>query len=110
MHTVLLALAAPTAALVVFVIGGFFIQHRLDGPNAFIVVVDRRTYRSAGRRITAALAAGDTARAHAGLVALRRWLRREIHTGPKRRRLEYARALKQWELTAGQAGFAGVVH
>lgn len=109
MHPAMRVLALYAVGAAVFMILVVITRRRLDGPNATIVVVDRRTYRSACRRITAALAAGDTARAHAGLVALRLWLRGEIHTGPKRRRLEYARALEQWELTAEQAGFAGVV-
>lgn len=109
MRLVLLALAAPAAMLVVFVIGAFFTQRWLERPGAPIVVVDRRTYRSAQKRIAAALAVGEQARTHAGLVALRLWLRREIHTGPKRRRLGYARDLERWELAAEQAGFAGVV-
>ncbi|MEU7802554.1 hypothetical protein AB0B10_25170 [Micromonospora arborensis] len=84
-------------------------SRRIDGPDASIVVVDRRTYLLAPKRITAALDQDDLARAHSGMTALRLWLKQEIRYGPKRRRREYAHALEQWELRAEQAGFAGIV-
>ena len=99
------------SVLIVLVIGGslfailaFFEGRRLGGPGKPIVVVDRRTYRLAEKRIQEALDRGDLRRAHFGVVALRGWLRGEIHTGPKRRRAAYAHALEQWELRAAEAG------
>ncbi|MDM4723492.1 hypothetical protein QTQ03_29380 [Micromonospora sp. WMMA1363] len=105
----LLPLLVPAVGLALFAVTAIFVGRRLDGPDRPIVVVDRRTYRLAQRRIEVALDDKDLARAHAGLVALRLWLRGEIQTGPRRRRAEYAAALEQWELRADQAGFPGIV-
>ncbi len=77
----------------------FVYFHRtLDGPNATICVVDRRTMRLAQRRITDATAAGAYVRAFAGTTALLKWLNSEIKTGPARHRTEYAVLRERWEL------------
>lgn len=81
------------------------IARRVDGPNAPIVVVDRRTYRIALVRINRAAAVGNLNRAYAGHLSLCMWLRGEIGSGPKRRRVEYAHALDMAELRAEQAGY-----
>ncbi|MEV4212544.1 hypothetical protein [Micromonospora sp. NPDC049662] len=109
MPPILQALLVPAGGLLLFALLVPIISRRIDGPNAPIVVVDRRTYRLAQKRITAALDQDDLVRAHFGMTALRLWLKHEIRTGPKRRRREYAHALEQWELRAEQAGFAGIV-
>ncbi|MET8234849.1 hypothetical protein ABZS77_29655 [Micromonospora sp. NPDC005298] len=109
MHPLLQALIVPAAGFVVFAVAVAIVRRRIDGPGRSIVVVDRRTYRLAGRRVAEALAAGELARAHAGMTAIRLWLRSEIHTGPSRRRVEYARALEQWEMQAERAGHRGVL-
>jgi hypothetical protein len=67
----------------------------LDRP---IVVVDRRTYRGARKRAAMLTENGDLIRAKSGLTAMRLWLRYEINTGPKRRRIRYAADLEQLEL------------
>jgi hypothetical protein len=51
-----------------------------------IVVVDRRTYRIARRKITALMGLGEYARAKFGLTATQLWLRHEVRTGPGRHR------------------------
>lgn len=67
--------------------------------NRPIVVVDRRTYRNARRRVDALIASGDLVRARSGIAAMRLWLRDEIHTGARRRAIGYAADLEQLELT-----------
>jgi len=66
--------------------------------NRPIVVVDRRTYRSARKRVGALVEAGDLVRAKSGITAMSIWLRYEIQTGPKRHRIRYAADLEQLEL------------
>ena len=63
-----------------------------------IVVVDRRTYRIARRKIVALMDRGDYTRAKSGVTAAMLWLRYEIRTGPKRRRIRYAADLEQIEI------------
>lgn len=63
-----------------------------------IVVVDRRTYRAARQKIAALMDRGDYSRAKSGVTATRLWLRREICTGPRRRRIRYAADLEQLEI------------
>ena len=63
-----------------------------------IVVVDRRTYRSARRKIAVLIDQGDYTRAKFGITATMLWLRREIRTGPRRRRVQYAADLEQLEV------------
>lgn len=91
----LLALGIPAALGV-----AAFLHYRrtMDGPDAPIVVVDRRTMRLAQRRIPEAIEAKRWARANAGLISLIAWLRRERRTGPRRHRVAYAYALEQAEL------------
>jgi hypothetical protein len=67
-----------------------------------IVVVDRRTYRSARRKITALMDQGDYTRAKFGVTAAKLWLRYEIRTGPKRHRVRYAADLEQLESTEAE--------
>jgi len=110
MEPILSVLTVLVIMGMLFAIPAYFEGRRLDGPEKPIVVVDRRTYRLAEKRIQDALDRGDLSRAHFGVVALRGWLRREIHTGPKRRRAAYAHALEQWELRAANAGLGADVH
>lgn len=63
-----------------------------------IVVVDRRTYRSARRKIAALMDQGDYTLAKFGVTATMLWLRREIRTGPRRRRIQYAADLEHLEV------------
>jgi hypothetical protein len=63
-----------------------------------IVVVDRRTYRIARRKIAALMDRGDYTRAKFGVTAAKLWLRYEVRTGPKRRRVRYAAELEQLEI------------
>jgi hypothetical protein len=100
MHPVLMALAAPAAMGLVFLIALPIMSRIIDGPGKPIVVVDRRTYRLAERRVAQAEQDGNLVRAHAGATAIRLWLRREVHSGPKRRRLQRSRQLEWWELQA----------
>lgn len=106
--SVLLPVLAPLAgfAFLWFVVFPWVSRRWVDGPNAPIVVVDRRTYRLAERRIDAAMKTGDWPRVHVGMIAARLWLRHEIATGPARRRIEYAHELEMWELVAEEGGFA----
>ncbi len=93
--TPLLALGVPLlAAAAVFV----YYYRTLDGPNATICVVDRRTMRLAQRRITEATETGAYVRAFGGVTALLNWLNREIKTGPARHRTEYVALRERWEL------------
>jgi hypothetical protein len=80
-----------------------------------ITVVDERTYRAAVRTVTDLMASGDPhdlTRANSGLHSMRRWLRYELHTGPKRRRIKMAARLEQAELWQAQVhealGIAGI--
>jgi hypothetical protein len=66
--------------------------------NRPIVVVDRRTYRGARKRVGALTEAGDLVRAKSGITAMGLWLRYEIQTGPERHRARYAADLEQLEL------------
>jgi hypothetical protein len=63
-----------------------------------IVVVDRRTYRIARRKITALMDQGDYTRVKFGVTATALWLRYEIRTGPRRHRIQYAADLEQLEV------------
>ncbi len=84
--TPLLILGPIALAAAVFF---FWCKRTMDGPDAPIVVVDRRTMHSAIRRVERALNADDLTRAYAGLTALTTWLGHEIVTGPRRYRAEY---------------------
>lgn len=66
--------------------------------NRPIVVVDRRTYRGARRKVDVLISAGEVVRAKSGVTAMRLWLRYEIRTGPKRHRVRYAADLEQLEI------------
>ena len=98
MNPVVLIVAVPAATILVVVTLGAIVQRHIDGPTAAIVVVDRRTYRLAERRIAQAAADGNPVRAHAGIATACQWLRHEIHTGPKRHRVRYAAELERLEL------------
>jgi hypothetical protein len=71
-----------------------------------IVVVDRRTYRAARRKITALMDRDDWLRAKFGVTAAMLWLRDEVRAGPKRRRLRYAAELERLEVLADQVNRA----
>lgn len=65
MNPILLAAGVPVAGLALFgALVLLLVGRRIDGPDRPIVVVDRRTFRLAQRRIDDAVAAGDRARAH----------------------------------------------
>ena len=99
----MLTLALVFGAGAVITLAAFlYLRHALDGPNASITVVDRRTMRSAKTRINKAMDTGDVARAYTGLTSLITWLRYEVQTGPRRYRVEYARELEVAELTKSQ--------
>ena len=87
---------------IAFLIGVFLIGRRIDGPNASIVVVDRRTYRLARKRVEQAMAEGNWLRAYAGIQAQKAWLRGEIHTGPAGGGARHASNLERLELFAVQ--------
>jgi hypothetical protein len=75
-----------------------------------IVVVDRRTYRIARRKITALMDRDDYAHAKFGVTAAILWLRYEVRTGPKRHRIRYAADLEQMEIIeAGVNEFLGLL-
>lgn len=95
----LLAVGVPAA---LGVAAFLHFRRTMDGPDAAIVVVDRRTMRLAQKRIAVALADGRLVRANAGLISLIRWLRQQRHTAPQRRRASYAAALEQAELHKAQ--------
>lgn len=101
MHTVLLALAGPTALGVVM--GVVICWDRLREPHRDptkpFSVVDRRTYRDGQRRLARLVDAGDVPRADYVIEAMRQWLRTEIHTGRKSRRAWCAAQLEQLEMT-----------
>src|SRR5437016_904222 len=71
-------------------------------PTRPMAVVDPRTYRDARRRIRRLLATGDIMRARHVMHAICVWLRGEIHTGRRSRRVRRARELEQWELQLQQ--------
>ncbi len=91
----LLAIGFP---LLLAVIAFVYFRVTLDGPNATICVVDRRTMRLAQRRVAEATEAGAYVRAFGGATALLNWLNREIKTGPARYRAEYVALRERWEL------------
>lgn len=98
---------APVLALgIPAVIGVLFFawcKRAMDGPDAAIVVVDRRTMRSAIRKIATAQEAGDIHRAAAGLTALSGWLRDEIAAGPRRYRAGFTDLKRQVDATLAAA-------
>ena len=104
MRTILLAAAPVTAIALIF--GAVVLWDRLRepfrDPTRPMAVVDGRTYRDAQRRIQRLLDAGDTMRARYLMHAICVWLRSEIHTGRKSRRLRRAADLEQWELRLEQ--------
>jgi hypothetical protein len=67
-------------------------------PCVPVAVVGRRSYRRAVGRVNEAEVVGDFMAARLGIMALCFWLRQQIHTGPARYRVEYARHLEYWEL------------
>jgi hypothetical protein len=104
MRMVLLAAGPLAAAALVF--GVVVLWDRLREPHRDptrpMAVVDARTYRDAQRRIERLIAAGDTRRARHLMHAICVWLRGEIHTGRKSRRVHRAAALEQWQLRLQQ--------
>lgn len=94
----------PLAALVIF--AAVILWDRLREPHRDptrpMAVVDPRTYRVAQRRIGRLLDTGDVLRARYLMHATCVWLRREIHTGRKSRRVRRAHELEQWELRLEQ--------
>jgi hypothetical protein len=93
MNPILVAVLVSVAGLALFAGAVLVLLRRIDGPDRPIVVVDRRTYRLAARRIDAAFAERDLTRAHAGINAVCRWLRSKIRTGSSRRRVTYTQLL-----------------
>ncbi len=69
-------------------------------PRRPVAVVDERTYRQAARTVSELLATGDGSdlvKAHFAITAILGWLRYEISTGRRSRRVNRARRLEQWE-------------
>lgn len=73
------------------------------GRTSLIVVVDERTRRGAVNAIEQAFADGNYNRAHAGLTAMCKWLKQEIRTGRKSKRLERVAFLEQAEMQLAEA-------
>jgi hypothetical protein len=96
---------APLAALA-FVLGAVIVWDRLREPRRDparpMAVVDARTYRDAKRRVRRLLDAGDTMQARTLMHAMCLWLRREVHTGRKSRRVRRVADLEQWQLRLEQ--------
>lgn len=70
-----------------------------------IAVVDERTSRQADAAWDLLLASGDEfdlVHAASVAIAVKHWLRYEIHTGRKSRRARRAARLEQWELRLEQ--------
>lgn len=66
-----------------------------------VAVVDERTYRYAARAVDELLRSGgstDQVRAKFAITAITLWLRSEVRTGRKARRMERAARLERWEL------------
>jgi hypothetical protein len=78
-----------------------FREPRRD-PRRVAAVVDERTYRAACRRFDQLLQLGELVRARSTAIAIRCWLRSEIHTGRRSRRVRRAAQLEQWELRLGR--------
>ncbi|GAB3278315.1 hypothetical protein GCM10027589_04370 [Actinocorallia lasiicapitis] len=72
--------------------------HHRDPRRGIVAVVDRRTYRDAARAADQLIALGEIVKAHHTIIGIELWLRGEIQIGPRRRRIEYAAALEQWQL------------
>lgn len=104
MRTVVLAAGPLVAAALIF--GVMVLWDRLREPHRDptrpMAVVDGRTYRDAQRRIQRLLAAGDTMRARHLMHAICVWLRYEVRTGRKSRRVRRAADLEQWKLRLEQ--------
>lgn len=105
MNPVVLALLGPAG--IGLVLGVVILIDRLREPHRDprrpCVVVDRRTFRDARRRVEKLAAAGDFSRAWAGCVAICTWLKSERHYGNARRRAWFAEQLATW--TAQRAEF-----
>jgi hypothetical protein len=105
----LTAAIIPAAALLIF--AAVVVWDRLREPHRHptrpCAVVDPRTYRDAQRRVTRLLDAGDPIGARHVMHAMCVWLRQEIHTGPKRRRVLRASQLEQWQLRLAQTRTGG---
>jgi hypothetical protein len=67
-----------------------------------VVVVDRRTYRIAQRKIPLLMEHGDYTRAKSAITATGLWLRSQVRTGPRRHRVRYAADLEQLDLAAAE--------
>ncbi len=100
MRHLLLGLAGPLA--VGLVLGAAITWDRLREPHrdprGAFAVVDQPTLNDALRRFTRLVDAGDLFRARVIAKQACLWLRHEIHTGPKRKRVRRAAELEQWEL------------
>jgi hypothetical protein len=114
MPTLLMALAGPTAAGLVFAVVVIIdrIREPHRDPGGVYAVVDSRTLACALRRVDRLEQRGevsDLLRARTLLHAARAWLRGEIHTGRKRHRVRRAAQLEQVELRMEQlAGPVGL--
>jgi hypothetical protein len=67
-------------------------------PRKPIAVVDPRTYRDACRRVDRLVALDEVVRARTVATAICLWLRNEIRSGRKTRRIRRASELETWEL------------
>jgi hypothetical protein len=99
MRLLIQAIAGPLAIGIVLGIAAIISTRRGRRSLKPAPVVDRRTWRLAQHRIPRLIAAGDALAAHHQIAFARQWLRGEIHTGPKRRRVRYSWVLEQLDLT-----------
>lgn len=98
-----LTCAVVPVAFAALLAAGILIQRPfVDGPGRPIVVVDRRTYRLAQKRVVEAIESGNLTRAQAGTIAIRKWLKSEVRTGRQHRRAGYAAELERWEAQSEQ--------
>ena len=96
--TILLALAGPAA--IGLVLGTSILWDRLREPHRDItrptVVVDKRTYRDARRRVERLVTAQDWTRAYAAATAICVWLGHERHFGRAGRKRRLAADFDAW--------------
>ncbi|MEO6090974.1 MAG: hypothetical protein ABIQ18_48515 [Umezawaea sp.] len=98
MHQILLALAGPAA--IGLVLGIAIGWDRLREPHRPLtrptVVVDRRTFRDARRKVERLVAAEEWMHAYAVATAICKWLGNERHYGRATRRRRLAAELETW--------------
>ncbi len=76
--------------------------------SRIVVVVDKRTYRKAMKRIAELEIEGDLLAVKFAMTAVITWLRTEVHIGRKSRRIQRAAELEQWEMCAERYSLANL--